>query len=107
MQREEDLLVVRTGVVPGFDIEAAKLSGIGCAFQIVPRRSMGVIPTEPGRPGRKLVTELCSGSDHRPTFFGRAIHGRGNPEAVPVHDFRDRGPVLNIDNDWFALPPAD
>ena len=75
-EREEDFLVVISGIVRGLDHEKAELAGVGAAVQVRPGHRVRVIPARPGRARRELIADAAVRRHHGSVFFLHAIDFR-------------------------------
>src|SRR6266480_5425855 len=103
MRREKNFLVIIAGIVFGFDVEEAKLSGVQAAAQIFAGEGMGVIPAgSAGLRGERILTRTSRGHHRRP-FFHRAVDFRRHVEAVPMHELGNVAVVVYVHDDSLAF----
>jgi hypothetical protein len=105
MQGKKDLLIERLGTpsVSRVDHQKPMQSRILPLFQILPGKSMRVIPAKPARRGRKGVASVASGRNHRRPLLHRAIQVRRQKKPMPMHDLFAPRPVRHIDRHRFPL----
>src|ERR1700685_4786801 len=103
MQGEKHFRVVVTRLVLGLDVQDAKLASVGTALQIASSGDVSVVPAGSRRTRHKRVSLLAVGRNGRRSLIADAVHVGGNKEAVPVHEFRIRGVILNFYGDGLAF----
>src|SRR5262249_794528 len=87
VSRQEDFLIVPAWLALGLDPGESILAGKRAAAQIRHGHRMSVHVTEPGRRGRKAVTQMTVRPHGETALFLGAIKFGRHIEAVPMNEF--------------------
>ena len=105
--RQEDLLVVLSGIVFRFDVHERELSGVSAAVQVGHGHRVSVDEARAEWRGRQTVAQLAVGRHHAALLLFGAIHIGGNRLPVPVHEFRGICVIEQIDGHGNSFAQAD
>ena len=104
LQHQKHLAVVGAGLVLRLDVDRPDLAGVGAAVEVAAGHDMRVVEAEARRLRHERDAAHAVRRDERRAFLGRAVDIARDHLAVPVHQLRRVGVVVDIDRRRAALP---
>jgi hypothetical protein len=107
LQREENLAVIVSGVVLGFDIYRTDQARVVPRAQICPRADVGVVEAIPGRLWDERDAAASVRGNERRAFFRGAIDIGRKKLPMPMQLLGRVRLIVNVDRDLFAFFEAE